>query len=493
MQYKNYRGNLLTNIESIKQMPGIWEETKKELIRTLIKNESERDIYKKAKKEKIEKRKQQKSKLWMNNEQNLPDNDIEKSESDGEFVNKYKRDKKIWEIIISFTNSRYDNFYDEWDVIFVNNVWNSDIFDLEWDVLKSKWKKYYEIKKIGDFYLWINIETKWEWINKQKINWSEKCTVLNKKWEEILNAKWWFNFVDIWNSYRDNYSESWEKYFDLYNQNLQKIANKIPDKSALIWEKDWKLLFMKSSYKTWEKKIYFILKTWAEWDWEYKTDSEIENEEVFVQYLNSEKEKSDLRNKNKKEYQKMDLDFDIEFEEWTWDIKSIKNKEWEILFEGDDKFRYSISRPYWIYSKADTKNKKDEINSWLLLIQWIQWSTIKKSIFLNLNAWNKLEFDTYPEFTFLNWKTIRHFIDSNISELYNAKWEKLWKIIKNIDNENDFQFIINEDWKNQLVENLTWEVKKQEFDEYLETYEEWNKKFVIVKNYGKLFQIEILK
>jgi hypothetical protein len=201
-----------------------------------------------------------------------------------------------------------------------------------------------------------------------------------------------------------------------------------------------------------------------------------------------------LYQKNKERLDNMELKYDFKFDWETHFIETIKDAEWNIVFSSEW-WKYRIKIPYDLYATTINNNRnKEEINKWLFIISWTDIDGSTKDIFLNLNDWEykKIEFSDYAWYTFLNWNTIKHFISSHDSVVYNVNWEKLGETAYSLNNEHVFQ-IVKSKWKLQLVENKTWEIKQQLFDKILNRYDNRDTKVIIVENEWEVLAINIVK
>jgi len=188
----------------------------------------------------------------------------------------------------------------------------------------------------------------------------------------------------------------------------------------------------------------------------------------------------------------MPLDFDIEFEKSGY-VKNIVDISWNLIFTANDGYNYRFSSPSDIYM-SNYKLHKQSINKWIFILNGIDSNHLyKRGIFINAKNNVVLRFDEHPNGITINGQVIEHVISNYEVELYNIDWKKLWNSREHISNEHDFQVIDKENGKHQLVENKTWTVKPQEYNERLRTYDEWDKKVVIVENDGKEYAIEIQK
>ena len=357
------------------------------------------------------------------------------------FVDRYKREQYISWLVNT------DSFYDEWNTIFTNEYFNSKIIKIDWDNTIEVWEKYRDINKVWNYYVWINVKTGRD---SMKIDWSETYTLLNKKWEKIQKLKWHPYFREDDNIITETYNDNWVDKNTIYNSEFSILIDGIS-----------------------KTEMYNYINTL----------NEDKNNAHKIERINHEEKLNNLA-----------VNYAFKFK---WDnifIDEIKNKDWSIIFSSEWG-KYKINKPFDLTTETINHNrKKEDINNWLFLISGESKTWEISDIFINEKDDVRLDFNDYVWYTFLKWNVVKHFINSNDSELYNAKtWEKLWKSTRELDNEHNFKFITLDDWKYNLVENKTWNLKQQEFDKYIKQYDEWDKKIVIVENNWEIQTIEIQK
>ena len=416
------------------------------------------------------------------------------------YLEKYHREKKIATLLNQAYYQSDDwyfwtpwkwkhQFYDEWDTIIANKGWNSKIFTFDGKKLTETGETYQEINDIWDFYMWVQIATTGEWDMKKKVEWSETYTILNKQGNVIRKPRWHPFFYEKQNLYRDTYTKEEKKMSAYYNEKMEKMADNIPNEYNLLKIKGDTLLFTR-----WDsgKNFYFLINTWESWDGKYISKDEVKNEEIYKEYQQEIDDESQRGRLKQEEREKMPLDFDIEFEKSGY-VKNIVDISWNLIFTANDGYNYRFSSPSDIYM-SNYKLHKQSINKWIFILNGIDSNHLyKRGIFINAKNNVVLRFDEHPNGITINGQVIEHVISNYEVELYNIDWKKLWNSREHISNEHDFQVIDKENGKHQLVENKTWTVKPQEYNERLRTYDEWDKKVVIVENDGKEYAIEIQK
>jgi len=359
------------------------------------------------------------------------------------FIDRYKREQYISWLV------KTSSFYDEWDTIFTARSFDSKILKINWDDIREIWEQYYDIKKMWNLYVWIKVDIDHNWWKK---DWTEKYSLLAKDWNKIRDMKW-----DVYFREDDNII-------------IESYLNDKKEKKANIYDADFNII---------KKEI---------------TKDDVRD---YINDLNKDRnlKLAEDGKKNQERLNNMKLKFNINFQWETHFLKTITNINWDIIF--DSKWwKYNIVLPNWLYSSTINDNRnKEAINKWIFIITWADNYGEQEELFINTNTDKILKFKDYIwHTTFLKWNVMKHFINSNDSELYNAKtWEKLWKSTTELANEHNFQFISLDDWKYQLVENKTWTVKQQKFDNYIKRYDEWDRKIVIVENNWEIETIEIQK
>ena len=439
--------------------------------------------------------------LWMNDissknnnellstlEQDKPNNFIEKYEREhhiGTLLNqKYYNKDEGW--FIGWFNS----LYDEWDTIFARNTWDSKIFKFDWNKLEDTNKKYYEINKVWNIFIGIQISTKKDhnW-HEEKIEGSEKYSVLDKDGNETKKLDGYLSFWEDKNMYVEYIKwKNNEKFINYYDENFKIIAENVSEKNTFIMRNNWKILFQKPT-EWWNDYKYFIIDEASG-----KINDDFENEEIFEEYKKEQEKNKVDREKISKEFNEIPLAFDIKFKWWDNSllVQSISDKNGKVVFEADEKFDYYFKKPNDL-TKNWIERKKDNINKGIFIISATKDWEYQQDIFINANTWLTMKLEDRPWYTFLNGKVLKYFINNRDADLYNIEWDKLGTSMIYRNNENSFQIITNQEGKHQLVENSTGTIQWDTFDEILRVYNEEKEKIVIIENDWKLQEVHIKK
>ncbi len=415
------------------------------------------------------------------------------------FIEQYKKENDIslllnqeyyWEDDGWFNLQTWlNNFYIQWDIVFANNTWNSKIFKIDEDKLVDLGKKYREIKKVWDYYVWINIATKDQWDDLEKIDWSETYVLLNDQGNEIKKLHGGLRFDTESQIYVEYVKSEKDTKNNFYDKDFRIIAQNLPNHTSLLWGDNWKYLFFDG-----DNQKYFILAKWADRKDRQENEQPVEQSTLFLKYQKTKDDKRKKREEQAESLNVMPLEFSMEFEGDTHFIKSITDKHWNSIFKAEDWVQYKIDTPSDLYGSDFNSNKnKTAINKWLFILSEIKDDKKVADTFINARGDKPivLNFSDYAGYTFLRWKVIKHFIDSHNAELYDIDWKKLWMVSKHLNNESIFHMISTHNNKNNLVENKTWKIKWKEFDRILKTYNKWDKKIVVVENNWKILAIEI--
>lgn len=417
------------------------------------------------------------------------------------FVERYKRDKKLATLL----NQEYywsdewwfwwgfNRVYDEWNIVFANSTWKSKIFTFNGEKLSDIWKKYYEIQRCWDFYVWVQVQTRKDGDSERLVEGSHTYVILDKEGHEIRNLRWHFHQRSSDGIYVETYKQ-WDKEMRAYyDENMNIIVDAIELKNQLLFFKDGKCLF--ENFNSWEKGKFTVEKG-KSWDGKYMSEEMIKNEDFYKEY----KIKTDAIDQENREKQlerdriirEWSMDFDLGFDE-NWYIKSITDNSWNLVFVANDGYKYISKYPDRLHP-SDFTHYKPAINRWIFVLCGLDqdWK-YKRDVFVNAKNNVKLTFDTHPDGTFVNNQVMQHFITWYTSELYNLSGQKLWKQLATDHDDYDYKVITGQDDKKQLVECKTWTVKEQKFDKELKRYDEKNEVVVIVGNWDDIVELHIKK
>lgn len=290
--------------------------------------------------------------------------------------------------------------------------------------------------------------------------------LLSELWEQTWKETFWKD--SFWMYEREKPLSDGNIKICLYNENMEKIAEREDKKefSERLYSIQDFVDDMCVCYKRVDgvRPVYTIFdKNWVVAEWTEKDLSDCEVAKKFFE----QKEQNDRKFKenNEKWHNLPESEKDLQRywcmlnkdDNW-WYI--LENEKWEKIFEFDigfnvDKQLYGIN----LYSGGP---KRYEIRFWddksnMVYIKYINWDKIKNR-FVNSNTWKYMEFDW--EYNFLEWAFVRHFINSNDSEIYDQDLNLLWMCVW--DNK-DLCFIANS-------ENEDWEIKY-----YVYSKETWKK------------------
>ena len=412
------------------------------------------------------------------------------------FVKKYERDHQIGTTLnqIYYWSDKWgfrgwlNNFYDEWEVIFANQTWDAKVFKLAWEQMMPISGKYYQIEKHGNFYVWTRVDESKQW-NMEAIEASKRYVLLNKEWREIKNLRWHL-FLQNW-VYTETYVENGTRLHAFYDEEMNLLADKIPENTQLLAHKDGSCLFR------FDSKI-FLTQKWKLWDGKYPSEELIEQEDVFKEYQRKEQQSAEDYARKNQENESFNLDYAIDTDD-NWYVQKITDKEWTVIFNADDRYLYRMNYPYFVNGKTPKAlYEKKDLNKWLFVLQkltrWDRDVKLVESILLN---WNNGETITSQPnsggWFIVHWNVVSHYLDWDTAQLYTSKGEKLGIEAIHFMNNHDFKIFTNENNKQQLVEQKTWIVHKQEFDKYLKTYKEDDSVVVIVENEGQIKEIALYK
>ncbi len=363
----------------------------------------------------------------------------------GEFVERYKREKRIATLLskkIFWDESdvflwwlAWWNMYVEWNIVFASypNYHNySKIYELEGDDLVEKSKWYFEIGPCGDFYLWIDAQSEkdtrlaWSW-RKEKAGSTRKFTLINKKWEIQKDLRWCFVYDEDLEIYTENYEKDGKEYIAFYDRNLECLSD----------APKWSNMHILDEYRAKNKK------------------------EENIEEKNREEKSCTIKRKK-------DADAFIE---------SITDKNWKIVF----------SAGHWKY--------KLENNSWwskgyfILSEIWDNNQEVKY-IFLDANKGKVYEY--WKECLLIYWETIVNFTGSETADIYTIDNKKIGELDSSPGSGYFGSLTFkNDNGKKQMVETKTGKILEQEFDERLYMYEEENENIVIVKNGDDILELHI--
>lgn len=410
------------------------------------------------------------------------------------FVKKYEREKHIAEDLNQIYywwktwgfRWWFNDFYDEWDVIFANSAWNAKIFERTWEELIPASGKYYEIQKQWNFYVWVRVDESKQG-NLETLEASKKYTLFNKEWREIKNLRWPIYYQD-W-AYIETYMENDNAIHAVYDEDMNLLADKIPERVQLLAHKDGACLFSKE----WD---IFLTYQGKQWDGNYPSKEVLEQEEVFKQYQAKLEQANQDYKEKKEQNENMEILYTFDFDEHGR-VKKITNKEWHDIFTAEDGYLYRMTYPHIINGKTPTElREKKDINTWLFVLQkfadWDRNAKSLESIFVNGNDGSTITSPATISWWFIvHGKVVSHYLNWDTAQLYNYKGEKLGIEAIHFMNNHDFQIFTNQNNKKQLVEQKTWIVHKQEFDTYLKTYKEGDRVVLIVENDGQIKEIAL--
>ncbi|HMT01416.1 MAG TPA: hypothetical protein PKD96_02400 [Candidatus Absconditabacterales bacterium] len=439
---------------------------------------------------------EKKKKEYQENKTTENEVTVEKNniQPENEFIEKYKRDKKIATLLneqyynspVGGFGGGFNSFYDEGDTIFAKRNWDSKIYKFDGENLIDLGKEYYIIEKCGDFYLGVQVQTN---NNGRLIEGSRADTVLDKQGNEIKKLKgplWYYDSLKI---YRETYEENKRQIHSYYDENMNLVTEKIPSDNHLQVFRDGKGLFVN------RKNQRFVIEKGQSWNEKYLSDTELENEAIYQEYQKNEQDKRLEAEKEQKSKEGVPLNFSIEFNEPNQrSVKNIKDKSGNSIFSADEKYKYEVKYPFFLSGEAAINRQKENINKGIFVLSGYENDKAAKSIFINANTALVMEFEgSYSPF--IKGKILQHFINGSEAEIFSLEGEKIGKQNRDDhrDNEHYYLRITNDNGKKQLIENESGKLLPQEFDEQLKQYNYGDKEIVIVKNNGEIYSIEISK
>lgn len=327
--------------------------------------------------------------------------------------------------------------------------------------------KYIRDHEVLDYYESYYIDKSWKILETVWKIWKFKDANGNICSNYCKENHWWFKYTEF-----TNYDSKWEKksqtctIFDENFNVLHTIENsqlyhmKYCDAAACILE------FIKNNNN---QQKYIIMVNWK---------SNLKKNEYMDKFLAEEaKNEHEWEKENSERRARNEMPFEERFKDINHCIILQNNEEHKLTItndkEGEDKKTLieindfmvlnednnapSIVTKDW-YFIIENRNEDSDI---LFLKKYDKEGFAKKSVFINKNTWEKMEFDWFEwKNSFLRWKLIQVMYTWSDSEIYDEKLEKIWKKFWASGDEwkSLFGIMIGEKWneKGYLYNTSTW-------------------------------------
>jgi len=418
------------------------------------------------------------------------------------YVDKYKKEQEIKEKLEQFypSNERspFWGFYTEWEVVLVWSEWNSQVFDYKDGQLTPKWRQFDDIRKLGDFYLWIAVKSDKSWnLGPSR---EKTYTVIDKNWNEFkqMRGEVWTGdnipYIEIY--FPDKNSET----HAYYDENLNLIADNINVRtSEFLAYKNGECLFTPRFKWDTDNPKFFVVSGWKEWDGTFLSLEELQNSPLYQEYILQKIEKE---LEIKKYYEKLEnLPLKYSIEKNGEFLEKITDENGKEVFAPEEWYKYKIAYPHMNTEASVPEEYRDKqallekkyVNQWIFIVEKFDatnmWQTPTEILYNFNRKQSKLLEATEDEGYSIRDGLFIHRIDENTSEIYTIVWEKVGTESIKLEWDDGFNIFRNDAGKNQLIEQETGIIHEQEFDKYLKTYKEGDKVIVIVENDGIIKQI----
>ena len=427
-----------------------------------------------------------------------------------EFIERYKREQKIWKLLNNYYYNSPDwgfslwwlnTFYDEWNTIFANNVRDSKIFSFDGNSIHQIWKQYYQIRRLWNYYIGVQVETTTVWDRQILLENSQTYFVLDKSGHEVRKLQSWHI------SYRSSYGIYVETYKDkeednnmqtYYNEDMEVIADRVPENNIILMAKGNQILFKDQNHP----HLMFIVEQWKEWNKQYYSVEELKNEDIYKEYDEKINYQALVDKRQNVLNETIESKYNILWKWWNNSliIDKITDQWWNAIFLPEEGYKYFCRYPHVTKSShiVTKATEQSDINEWYFVLEKVDWNNnFDKEVFINSHSWLVVEFDNPMKqpATLIQGKLIVHFINQDESEVYSLEWKKLGKQHKE-DHRYGHNYalcISHETGKKQLISCKTWETLPQEFDKPLKYYNYDDKEVAIVENDGNILSIEVEK